>query len=494
MSAILVFTAVSSLQADAVQDAARRVDAGLMRDYQDAQADWEKRYNRPLPALPGVADDAAFLRRACVGLAGRLPRAEEVRDFLADNTIGKRGRLTDALVKEPGAAEVRFRMLAEAFRVKDDAEMVAWLRQAAAEDNPLDQLIAWWVGGRQVRRRDEENPLRSAVEIASAVLGEDLYCSMCHDHPFNSHTQRETYEFAACFAENGTVRLPKDYRYLDGKPGEVVKPQFIRYEMQNKAQQTGDLVKWLTARSNPRFDAVAALRVWAGLFGQSPQFVDRTLGGVDAFPGWHDIHPKPLNNMTSSNCFGPPDRDLAITHWLNYLKFSEYPGAVRAMAEEFRRCGMRIGEFQRILASTNAYSRASFNFDHRWNGMGYIVPAPQVRRLPSELIWAVISGEKDTQMPQVPPAGHPLRLLGRGTREWEDESCTPLSHELVRFMMNSEHISQAAEKAGEAEAIFIDLLGREVTQHERTVMARAEASPQDVAWALLNSKEFMFTR
>ena len=108
------------------------------------------------------------------------------------------------------------------------------------------------------------------------------------------------------------------------------------------------------------------------------------------------------------------------------------------------------------------------------------------------MIWKTLSGESDTQLPQVPQPEHPLCMLGRGTREWTDESRAPLSHELVRFMMNDKLVDQATAKAGDAERMFLALLGREPTENERAAISRAAASDQDVAWALLNTKEFLF--
>ena len=114
------------------ETAAAYIDTALEREYAAAQT---PRGMRPLPLnLPPEADDATFLRRACIDLAGRLPRPEEVKSFLTSASPNKRAVLTDALVKEAAAAETRFRMLAETFRVKDDEAVITWLRQAALDD------------------------------------------------------------------------------------------------------------------------------------------------------------------------------------------------------------------------------------------------------------------------------------------------------------------------------------------------------------------------
>jgi len=167
-----------------------------------------------------------------------------------------------------------------------------------------------------------------------------------------------------------------------------------------------------------------------------------------------------------------------------------------ALADVFRHCGYRIGLFQSILARTRAYGRAGVDPGHS----GYMIPAPHIRRLPAEVIWDALSAEKSAQLPQVPPLEHPLRMLGRGTREWSDESITPISHELARFMMNSAEM-QLAVAPGQAdrstEDLFLSILGRYPNSREKAIAQQhrneaPETAVQDIAWALLNTREFMF--
>src|SRR5262245_23356141 len=47
------------------------------------------------------ADDAEFLRRVYLDLAGRIPRVSETRQFLADPSPDKRRRLVDQLLESP---------------------------------------------------------------------------------------------------------------------------------------------------------------------------------------------------------------------------------------------------------------------------------------------------------------------------------------------------------------------------------------------------------
>lgn len=483
---------------DTIQQAADQLDAALMHDY---MLMFEKRLKSPhsgaAPMLPPAANDTTFLRRACIDLAGRLPRAEEVHAFIADRSPDKHAKLTDALTREPGAAEVRFRMLAEAFRVKDyEYKTIEWLRQAVTEDRPYAEIVAHLIGGWHVAESGESDPRRTSAEAAYAVLGENLYCAMCHDHPFNDHTQHEFYAFAACFTGQKEMRLPLDYKYRKGKPGEVIQPRTLGLgwsrELRSDQDKLVQVVKWMTEEEpSRRYAMVASLRVWSGLFGMPGQEVDMTVGGVDDAPPWHGFHGENTPDHYHRSCFDGSPRGAATWMGLQLNSASDFTQATKLLTEEFLRCGGRLAEFQRILARTEAYRRSGIDYNSNWREC-YLAPAPQIRRLPSEVIWKTLTAEDDSQLPQVPEPEHPLRMLGRGTREYTDESRTPLSHELVRFMMNDKLIGRATAKAGDAERMFLELLGRKPTESERAAIQRNAAANRDVAWALLNTKEFMF--
>ena len=485
---------------DPIQQAADHLDAALMHDYRlIAEKRLSFRHTPALPALPDMADDTTFLRRACIDLAGRLPRPDEVREFLADSSPGKRARLTDALTREPGGAEVRLRMLAEAFRVTDDDyKTIRWLRQAAVEDRPYAEIVAAMIGSWLKPSVDRGNVMRTTVETAYTVLGEDLYCAMCHDHPFNDYTEHGCYAFAACFTGQKEMHLPLDYKYPDGKPGEVIHADTLHYSrnywprIRDDQDKLMQVVQSITEEdTSKRFALVAALRVWSGLFGMPGQEVDVTVGGVDPAPPWHGIKGAQIPYHLHRSCFHGSPRGAASWFGLEMNRPDDFSQATKLLMEEFLRCGGRIGEFQRILARTEAYSRSGIDYNFKWRDC-YLAPAPQIRRLPSEVIWKTLSAESDTQLPQVPLPEHPLCMLGRGTREWTDESRTPISHELVRFMMNDKLVEQAITRAGDAERMFLELLGRKPTENERAAILRTAATDGDVAWALLNTKEFMF--
>lgn len=148
-----------------------------------------------------VCDDAAFVRRIYLDLAGRIPSHAELTNFLADTTPDKRDRLIDALLAGPEYAE-RMHDLFHAMLMErrgDHAEWSTFLKTSFAGNKPWDQLV------REILDpRDDEESLRGAAffhtrrlekvgqqetdypgltrDVGRLFLGMDLQCAQCHNH------------------------------------------------------------------------------------------------------------------------------------------------------------------------------------------------------------------------------------------------------------------------------------------------------------------------
>ena len=72
------------------------------------------------------ADDATFLRRAYLTLAGKLPYPEEVRAFLRDNSPRKRAEIIDMLLDSPDFATLMAMRYCQIYRVKSEFPINMW--------------------------------------------------------------------------------------------------------------------------------------------------------------------------------------------------------------------------------------------------------------------------------------------------------------------------------------------------------------------------------
>lgn len=91
------------------------------------------------------------------------------------------------------------------------------------------------------------------------------------------------------------LKLPHDYQYNDGKPGEILSPKTIFGEpLTNIAsdQRQMAFANWITSPSNPRFTKVIVNRLWAEVFGR---------GIVEPLDNWSDTtrisHPELLDYL-----------------------------------------------------------------------------------------------------------------------------------------------------------------------------------------------------
>lgn len=159
----------------------------------------------------GRIDDATFLRRAYLGIIGRIPSLEETNAFLENDAKDKRHELIDQLVDSPGFDSHLFNWAADLLRLQTNQEQFGlgwhvWLRQSIAEDKSwsamanemlaatghtsIDPAVGYYL-------RDRNMQLDNFSNTMQVFLGRQIGCAQCHDHPFDDWSQYEYYQMAA---------------------------------------------------------------------------------------------------------------------------------------------------------------------------------------------------------------------------------------------------------------------------------------------------------
>jgi hypothetical protein len=161
------------------------------------------------------ADDATFLRRAYLGIVGRIPTAAEAEAFLRDDSRTRRAALVDRLLDSPGRASHEFNWWADLLRARtrlmrqvSGEPFMHWIKASIARNAPYDQMVrdmltasgpahARGNGATGYLLRDLEMPQDSMANTVRLLLGTRLECAQCHNHPYDQWTQRQFYGMAA---------------------------------------------------------------------------------------------------------------------------------------------------------------------------------------------------------------------------------------------------------------------------------------------------------
>jgi mono/diheme cytochrome c family protein len=188
------------------------------------EAGWAQRHVRP----SARASDATFVRRLHLDLVGRVPTEQEATAFLADTASDKRDRLIDRLLESPEHA----RHLCEIFDVvlmgresgkRAERRSNGWtdyLERAFRENRPWSQVVRDVIQARPdddkdlgavwflYERRNQHQQI--AAELAPALLGIQIQCAQCHDHPIAPEILQSHYwGLTAFFSRSTNVRTKR---------------------------------------------------------------------------------------------------------------------------------------------------------------------------------------------------------------------------------------------------------------------------------------------
>ncbi len=241
-------------------------------------------------APAAMADDAEFMRRIYLDLAGRIPTVAQVRRFLDDRTPDKRQRLIDDLLSGPTYAQ-HFANVWRAGWLADTPAAAqnpglgtafeTTLRQQLTENLRYDQMVRSLLapsGNRTFYVANEEKPENLAAATTRLFLGVKMECAQCHRHPFAPWTREQFWSTAAFF----NVSQPRQRNRQAARPSsplreikipgtdKVVRARFLddtEVPMVEGADPRVQLAQWVTAAENPWFARAAVNRVWAHFFG-----------------------------------------------------------------------------------------------------------------------------------------------------------------------------------------------------------------------------------
>ena len=241
-------------------------------------------------------DDATFIRRVSLDIAGRLPTLDETNRFLADKDSAKRDKLVDQLLASPEYADYfanKWSALLRNKRAKPgDAPMnfafYDWIRESLRTNKPYNEFVrdiltatgdvadnppvAWF---HQVKE-----PQQELEDTAQLFLGMRMQCAQCHHHPFEKWSQNDYYSFAAFFSQVGrktTVSKEDEMIFsrrglataINKKTKLAVRPAaLITGPMDIPADDDprGALAQWMGDRSNPFFARTLVNRYWKHFF------------------------------------------------------------------------------------------------------------------------------------------------------------------------------------------------------------------------------------
>ena len=158
-------------------------------------------------------NDAQFVRRIYLELAGRIPTFDETVQFLDTKSATKRANLIDDLLESPDSVSHTYNFWADVLRLCERPQndlffepYLDWVKRSIAEHRPFDQWVYEMLTadgslcenpavGFQLR--DRGMPLPYVDNTIRVLLGTQIGCAQCHDHPFDSWTQHQFYELAA---------------------------------------------------------------------------------------------------------------------------------------------------------------------------------------------------------------------------------------------------------------------------------------------------------
>jgi hypothetical protein len=464
-----------------------------------------------------LCSDAVFHRRLYLDVIGTLPTTAETKAFLADKSPGKRSKLVDRLMTREEFADYWALKWCDLLRVKAEFPINLWPNAAQAyhrwvrtcldENVPYDKfardlLTASGSNFRvpQVnfyRSMQSKTPEAIAKGVALGFMGVRT----------DEWPEKKKHDLAAFFSKvgfKGTSEWKEEVVYFDQWKTNAVKltvstfPDGTRVRLKPAEDPRVAFTDWLVKPENPWFAANAVNRVWFWLMGR----------GIVHEP----------DDFRSDN----PPQNAALLQWL---------------AKELVSADYDLKHIYRLILNSRTYQQSAIPATDHPERTASFANYP-VRRLDAEVLidaLCQITGTTEKYTSAIPEpftfipedqrsielmdgsiSSPFLDMFGRPARDTGlllERNNRPTAAQRLH-LLNSSHIRKKFETSGKMKKllnskvkpqqliarIYMEILSRPPTKAEIEAAMTYEKSSKlgrwrasmDLAWALINTKEFMY--
>ena len=472
-----------------------------------------------------LCTDTEFVRRAYLDAIGRMPTPAEAKTFFADGSADKRTKLINQLVTQPEFADFWALKWADVLRssrktiqAKGSYGFQLWLREKLAVNTGLDDIVKELLtatGNTYTNPpanfyRIAKDPQSLAEATAQLFLGVRMQCAKCHNHPFERWSQDDYYGLSAVFARVKNrpdadapaaakaisaeiIFATRDGEVSQPRTGKVMKPRFPGsgdQDLKVGTDRRAAFADWLTKPENPFFAKSVVNRVWFHVMGK---------GIVDPVDDFRESNPSCNDELLNALA-----KDFAEHHYdLRYLVTTIMKSRTYQLSAQPNDTNKDDGKYfshavTKLLTAEQLLDAIS-----------------DVTGVPEKFAGLPI-GTRAIQLPDG-EVNHPfLKTFGQPARELacecERESDGnlaqalqlingPTVNEKVRSASNrlSTLLSQKKSERETLDEIYLAALARAADDSEAKIALAHVAKHtdkrkawEDVLWAVLNTREFLF--
>jgi Protein of unknown function (DUF1553)/Protein of unknown function (DUF1549) len=462
-----------------------------------------------------LCSDEVFIRRAYLDVIGALPEPWKVREFLKDKRPNKRAKLIDALLKREEFADYWSLRWGDILRVKAEFPINLWpnavqayhrwIHDAMQDNMPYDQFV------RELLTSSGSNFRVPPVNFYRAIQGHEpstiarAVALTFMGTRTENWTKKRRADMEVFFSRVGykpTAEWKEEIVQLDPKPVRTLKTAFPdgdRTRIQSHEDPRVVFTNWLITPENPWFSRNIVNRLWAWLMGR----------GIIHEPD--DIRP---DNLASN------------------------PQLLAYLEKELVEANYDLRHIYRLILNSRTYQQSSIGQSKHPDSEALFAQYP-VRRLDAEILidamHQVFGGGENYSSPIPEPftfipsnqrtvaladgsiTSPFLDMFGRPARDtgFSSERNNHPTDAQSLHLLNSSSIQERIERSwrlnglirrakgnsGEViNGLYITILSRFPTKIERDAAIKYSKTKGlnrkqaivDLAWALINSKEFLY--